>query len=98
MITATEQWILEARAEAGAQLLDEKHPGWHQLIDLDQLKMASYRRCILGQLYGKYWAAREALGVDGQGQYDYGFAAVCRDDYPWLDAAWRSEIKKRLDA
>lgn len=34
----------------GAQLLDEKHPGWHQKIDLDLLDVGCGCTCICGQL------------------------------------------------
>ena len=34
----------------GAQLLDEKHPGWWRSIDLDTLDLANCTECICGQL------------------------------------------------
>jgi hypothetical protein len=39
------------RVANGAELLDEKKPGWDQRIDLDTLQMHSCYRCILGQLF-----------------------------------------------
>jgi hypothetical protein len=34
----------------GAQLLDEKEPGWWREIDLGTLELSSCKRCICGQL------------------------------------------------
>lgn len=34
----------------GAQLLDEKHPGWWRAIDLNTLMLSSCASCICGQL------------------------------------------------
>lgn len=35
----------------GAELLDEKIPGWHEVIALDKLDMRRGEHCILGQLF-----------------------------------------------
>lgn len=36
----------------GAQLLDEKIPGWYRRIDLRTLDLSNPQRCICGQLAG----------------------------------------------
>ncbi len=41
-------------AEKGANLLDEKEPGWHNEIDINKLDIASCKDCVLGQLGQKY--------------------------------------------
>lgn len=70
----------------GAELLDEKLPGWADQIDVDHLYMASGCRCVLGQLAGEetnlcalglsepgeYWDARKGLGL-GEREGFYGF-------------------------
>lgn len=43
----------ENHAEAvanGAQFLDERFPGWHQLIDKESLDLQSCEACVAGQL------------------------------------------------
>lgn len=35
----------------GAALLDERLPGWHEKIDLDDLELNDITRCVLGQLF-----------------------------------------------
>lgn len=42
--------ILEAVTN-GAQLLDEKIPGWAEEIDTDSFDLEGAQTCILGQLY-----------------------------------------------
>lgn len=42
--------IAEDRVAAGAALLDEKLPGWHDQIDTETLEMGDECRCVLGQL------------------------------------------------
>jgi hypothetical protein len=55
------------RVANGAQLLDEKYPGWYRKINLDDLDIESACNCICGQL-GEYedklWTdfAEENLG------------------------------------
>jgi hypothetical protein len=39
------------RVQAGAAVLDEHNPGWHNRIDLDTLQLACGCDCVLGQIY-----------------------------------------------
>lgn len=39
------------RVEAGAEFLDKKKPGWHQLVNIGQLDLASGHSCICGQVF-----------------------------------------------
>lgn len=89
----------------GAQLLDEHRPDWPLRIDVDQLQMKSGLTCILGQVFGRYDAGREALrlpyyqnkpalfGFDIDRNYDNADAA-----YADLRDAWLVEIAERLAA
>lgn len=52
------------RVARGAALLDEKRPGWLGEISLDRLAMLSGTECALGQLYGSYRLAVDALWPD----------------------------------
>lgn len=45
----------------GAELLDEKKPGWRDHLELSWLRMARCRKCILGQTYGDYFIAIQNL-------------------------------------
>src|SRR5690606_6748890 len=44
------QSLARDRVQKGAAFLDEILPGWHQIIDLDTLNLASGCKCICGQL------------------------------------------------
>lgn len=48
----TETWYGKG-ARIGAVRLDERLPGWHQLIDQEDLEMNSAIRCVAGQLAHK---------------------------------------------
>ena len=46
---------LQQRVQKGAQLLDEKQPGWYKRVNLKTLKLNECTNCVLGQLSGSYW-------------------------------------------
>lgn len=46
--------------QRGSTWLDEHHPGWHELIDLDELSLSDSHSCVLGQLAE---VAAKAAGV-----------------------------------
>jgi hypothetical protein len=52
---------LPTRAAAGAALLDQRWPGWHQLVDPDRLDLEDWRADVLGQLYGTFGAGVHKL-------------------------------------
>ncbi len=52
---------LQTDVDRGTALLDECYPGWADRIDTDWLDLESPAHCVLGQLYGDYLGAREAL-------------------------------------
>jgi len=85
---------LQVRAKRGAELLDEKRPGWAKKIDTDKLRMESCAVCILGQLNA--WAV--AKGSYRFGMIGNGFArsSCLLDEYPTLTRLWKHHIKKRL--
>jgi hypothetical protein len=85
----------------GAQLLDEKRPGWWREIDVDRLAIGSMERCVCGQLTRRdgntSWAAFcfTELGVNPPAR-KYGFAEwPGRGD---VNEEWRLVIQARLDA
>lgn len=80
------------RVEAGAALLDERMPGWFNMIDVDTLKIFDPTLCVMGQLFGDYLGGLDTLDVDISA--GYGFNAY-DDEYTELDAAWRELILSR---
>lgn len=52
---------LRPLVKAGAQLLDEREPGWAQRIDVQGLEMSACKACVLGQLYGDFGAGMDRL-------------------------------------
>lgn len=42
---------VQQRVQAGAVLLDQKMPGWHEKIDPGTLDLHSKQQCVLGQLF-----------------------------------------------
>lgn len=77
------------RAAAGATMLDERVPGWHDKIDLTTIEIVSGTRCILGQLYGTYGIGLKELSLNES--YRFGFTAGSDD----LNQAWRDEVARR---
>src|SRR5437773_866290 len=82
----------------GAQLLDERLPGWEAHVDPKTLDMARCDRCVLGQLAGGYEGAYDdelqALGIGGSGA-KYGFAVWGNGSWDRLTAWWRELLRER---
>ncbi|WP_420454258.1 hypothetical protein [Rubrivirga sp.] len=99
-----------SRAARGADLLDDRDPGWAARVDPGTLSLADGQACVLGQLWGDY---RHGLGrarvIDLSSAptrfvspVDLGFQAVgdLGDaaealDYALLTRAWRDEVERR---
>lgn len=77
--------MLFADVAEQARLLDEKKPGW-ELEITGPIRMLDTSECILGQLYGNYWGAKDE-GIPVQSRAYTEQQAVY---------AWRFQIKKRL--
>lgn len=89
----------EARVAKGIALLDEKVPGWPDLIGLPQLSIGSGAYCVTAQLSGEndWRVGMEQLGLE-QGEYNTGsytehgfnvenwWASTVDDDYDALYA------------
>jgi hypothetical protein len=95
--------VLE-RVNRGAALLDEFDPGWWEVIEPEELDIASCRRCVLGQ-----WAEANVESGEFAAHYDegldvldlsfdhapeLGFAEGFSEGvtYGELSAAWREAI------
>lgn len=100
---------ITARVQRGADLLDEKRPGWWQEINLGRLDIGSSCNCVGGQLSGglcSFIATMESLDLDANAEDEfvrYGFEADGNDhatieaDYAGLTAAWHDLITARRE-
>lgn len=81
----------------GAQMLDEKAPGWHRLINLKRLDIGSCERCVCGQLaYELGWDHLPGL-MRGYPE-EFGFDSSYPNwGYVELDDEWKLAIKARLE-
>lgn len=83
------------RVQAGAAFLDARWPRWDVLIVPGVLDIASWSRCVLGQLYGGYSKGVEALGLGGHDARDLGFDGSVHADTAARTQAWRDLIAAR---
>ena len=44
-------------------MLDAKRPGWAQRMDLDNFHIRDCHKCVLGQLFGEFFAGAVELGL-----------------------------------
>jgi hypothetical protein len=63
-VQVTERTSLASRVRAGVAFLDENKPGWHEYVIPYALNMASGCDCVLGQVYGDFYVAQDALFGD----------------------------------
>lgn len=82
--------VIPANVKRGAQLLDERLPGWRSHVDPDQLDVSSGCRCPLGQIFGDYADGADLLGLDARTeQANHGFMPQGWQTYQQLTEAWR---------
>jgi hypothetical protein len=94
----------------GAQVLDEKYPGWYRDINLEALDISDCFRCVCGQLGGSlligeshpYKSFLKALDLP-RFEGEYGFDTLWNRDlfgpqttYEQLDYEWTQAIEARL--
>lgn len=99
-----------SRVAAGAAKLDEVMPGWHNKINLQILNVGSSRDCVLGQLFGRFWAAPLSLQYSRYGTFAesaaseelsrnlYLYPTVLDEEYTRLTEAWKKLILARREA
>lgn len=90
----------EQKAEKGASYLDSVWPGWESQIDTTILDVKNGEDCPLGQLYGSYYDALEALGLytlecERMGFVHVGLGEPMYGEYERLTAAWKAEVNAR---
>lgn len=90
-----------SRAAKGAELLDDKVPGWAEKIGLATLMMWSCSWCVLGQLFNDYGGGMKQLGLTAQEALEYGFCPIGSEFDPYnhdadmLRLEWQDEIARR---
>ena len=79
---------LDSRVSTFTELKD-----WRSKIKVEKLDISMGDVCVLGQLFGGYFAGLDRLGLSGLGAEDRGF--IARDSYPTISSkdlteAWKS--------
>lgn len=86
--------ILRERVQNGANLLDQKVPGWDGRINEYALNIAHVRCCVLGQLFSDYGLGLFKLHLEPWEGRHLGFEG----DIPEMEILthlWRDEIHTR---
>jgi hypothetical protein len=92
------QQTYEERAETGARVLDRipALDGWDRQINRSTLDMASWARCIGGQLFGTYSAFRDQVGMQHRNEDEVSaFNPAGPDDAQQLTLAWIVLLEER---
>jgi hypothetical protein len=84
------------RVKRGAEVLDAVRPDWHHEIDLDHFDVGSGWNCVLGQLYGGYYAGLLALRIFDGDPVRLGFNGRNHADDGVLTRQWTKLILRRL--
>lgn len=92
---------LRERVSLGMAWLDVRQPDWGDLIDLDELDVASPCNCLLGQTLGGF--DLDVAGLDMDQAAALGFDASSSHDgmgeeYAALTEIWRTAIQERRAA
>lgn len=91
---------LLSRIENGVKVLDSWSPNWRTLVDWDTLSMHSLTNCILGQLFGSYYAGRSTLELVYSGKeygFDLSFGEASDMNWAELTSVWQ-EIGAEVSA
>jgi hypothetical protein len=86
------------RVARGAALLDEKQPGWEYEIDPGTLDLANGCLCVLGQVFGNFYASIGWMTGETRGQAHFPLASEYGFWAPTSNAVWTSEIGNQINA
>ena len=93
---------MNKRVLKGAKMLDEMHPGWHAIIDLDTLDVYSHDKCILAQLENSRFNKALEKTFKGvhhsrmmQTLFDHGFFVLGKNSSDQLTKSWKKLITAR---
>lgn len=106
MINAFERRNRDVRAAArGAELLDEKIPGWanilHGKIRDGRFNMMTWDTCVVGSLEllddGVVSLNGRSFNIQSEDVYHYGFVPTAAGSNGWenIQAAWEAEVERR---
>ena len=92
--------MFEKEIENGVEFLNKVYPDWLSKIDLEKLNMDQPSNCILGQLYGNFYVARDILDMYDNDTNKMGFTVpivLCYDEHDiekWdtLTKEWANKI------
>lgn len=94
--------VMSRTVRAGAQLLDERYPKWHDgsNINLDTLDISDPSACVCGQLFSTYRHGLNLLRISVWDAWRYGFQGVGPQfmapiTFRLLTYAWKREILVR---
>lgn len=101
--------VARERAARGAALLDVTQPEWVSRVDPKTLAVSDPENCVLGQVYGDYDEAINALNLDARGQKEFGFDCEYKPfvgaeapepvvRFSELTSAWREILDARREA
>ena len=62
-----------ARVRRGVAFLDKRVPGWREQVNPATLDISTHHYCVLGQLYGDYFAGCMWLGLSTEASVRNGF-------------------------
>ncbi|HUO50318.1 MAG TPA: hypothetical protein VMU25_02015 [Candidatus Paceibacterota bacterium] len=62
-----------AHAELGANILDQKLPGWARKVAGKHIYISNPNMCILARLFGSYTRGLDTLGIEGTEADRFGF-------------------------
>lgn len=90
----------KAAVVKGAKFLDSVRPGWHDEVNIDNLKQIMPMNCVLGQVYGHYDDGLNELGISDSAGAHFGFTLAKDDHYNtslWSDITvwWKDEVMGR---
>jgi hypothetical protein len=89
-------WDSKRRVAAGAAWLNEVDPGWISRIDLDNLDVASVRRCVCGQVFGPGGFRRIEEEYGKTWAWNHGFRDTA-DTAVWVALVLRSRSPVWVD-
>lgn len=75
--------------QRGADLLDDRLPGWRKRVNPNHLDLGNTCNCVLGQTLGDYGEAVELLGLTQAESRKFGFTTFGHQSFDSLTKAWR---------
>ncbi len=86
---------MAACVKQGALFMDERHPGWHENVNIFILDIGCY--CVLGQLFGVYGVGVRHLQLSMMQEVKLGFISYTEEKAAILTQCWRAEIMARRE-